>query len=123
MFPGGIVAGSALHLGEIRVPLPEAIRGEVREGQEVILGVRQEAARLILNGREPSEGVRLQGVVEVVEPDFAHRTARVYVNTPLGSCAATAPLKPSLRHGDEVKILLPIEGLYFFDGEYERRLG
>jgi ABC-type sugar transport system ATPase subunit len=122
LFRGGVVDGGELHLDGLRVPLPEAVRNEVQGGQEVVLGARCESAA-VLTGGPAAQGVRLRGAVEVIEPDFARKTARVYADTPIGSCAAMAPLDASLREGDRVDIVLPYEGLYFFGGEDERRLG
>ncbi len=122
LFRGGVVDGGELHLDGLRVPLPEAVRKEVQGGQEIVLGARCESAA-VLSGDSAAQGVRLRGAVEVVEPDFARKTARVYAETQIGLCAAMAPLDASLQEGDRVDVLLPYEGLYFFGGEDERRLG
>ena len=92
-------------------------------GVKIILGVRAEAAKVLVEGVVKGKGVCLRGRVEVIEPDFAHRTARVYVDTPQGNCVATAPLETALQEGEVVEVQLPQEGLYFFGGEDERLLG
>ncbi len=122
LFRGGMVDGGELQLDGLRVPLPDAVRKEVQGGQEIVLGARCESAA-VLSGDSAEKGVRLRGAVEVIEPDFARKTARIYADTQIGSCAAMAPLDASLREGDRVDIVLPYDGLYFFGGEDERRLG
>jgi ABC-type sugar transport system ATPase subunit len=122
LFRGGMVDGGELHLDGLRVPLPDAVRKEVQGGQEIVLGARCESAA-VLTGDSAAKGVRLRGAVEVIEPDFARKTVRVYADTQIGSCAAMAPLDASLREGDRVDIVLPYDGLYFFGGADEQRLG
>jgi hypothetical protein len=89
----------------------------------VTLGVRPEAACLVPADRPPPGGVRLRGVVEVIEPDFARRTQLVHVRTGSLSYAATGALDMTLNAGDEVAVVFPADQLYFFDGESERRIG
>lgn len=119
---GGVVDGGALRLGEIAVPLPEGVRAQVHAGQRLTLGVRPEAARVISEHPAP-QGIRLRGVAEVVEPDFAHRTQLVYVRTGSFSYAATGILDMSLNIGDIVEVVWPVDQLYFFDSDSEQRIG
>jgi ABC-type sugar transport system ATPase subunit len=119
----GTVAEGVLHLGEIAVSLPEAVEAQVHAGQKVILGVRPEAACLLSDDRSVPQGVRLCGTVEVIEPDFAHRTQLVYVRTDSLSYAATGALDMALNTRDTVEVVFPADALYFFDGESERRIG
>ena len=119
----GTVGDDGLHLGEIVVPLPDAVRAGIHAGQELTLGVRPEAACIVGSDRPLPQGVHLQGIVEVVEPDFAHRTQLVYARAGALSYAATGELDTSLNVGDEVEVVLPTDGLYFFDGESGRRIG
>jgi multiple sugar transport system ATP-binding protein len=123
LLTGGTVADGMLYLGEIAVPLPDAVKSQVRSGQEVILGVRSEAAYLICGDQPLPDGVRLRGTVEVVEPDFPHRTQLVYVRTGAFSYAATGDLDTSLNVGDEVEVVFSADHLHFFDGESEQRIG
>lgn len=123
LLTGGTVANGMLYLGEITVPLPDAVKSQVRSGQKVILGVRSAAACLICGDQPLPEGVRLCGAVEVVEPDFPHRTQLVYVRTGAFSYAATGNVDASLNVGDEVEVVFSADQLYFFDGESEQRIG
>jgi len=133
LLTGGTASDGELCWGdEIAVSLPDAVKARVHAGQKVTLGVRPEAARLAMEvrsndfSRSPPglpTGPRLRGVVEVVEPDFAHRTQLVYVRTGPLSYAATGVLDMSLNTGDEVEVVFPADHLYFFDGESERRIG
>ena len=123
MLRSGVVEGGELHLGRIVVPLPDAVKACVHAGQELTLGVRPEAACVVGGDRPLPQGVHLQGIVEVVEPDFAHRTQLVYARTGPHTYAATGELDPSLNIGDAVEVVFPADQLYFFDGESERRVG
>ncbi len=125
LLTGGTVGDGELRLNEVAVPLPDPVRARVHVGQAVTLGVRPEATSLALgDGRLPG-GIRLRGEVEVVQPDFAHRTQLVYVRTgdltyaATGVGAETAPL----QIGDRVEVVFPAEQLYFFDGESGQRIG
>jgi ABC-type sugar transport system ATPase subunit len=123
MLTGGMVADGALRLGEFTVPLPDAVKAEVRAGQGLTLGVRPESAIFISGGQPLPEGIHLCGKVEVVEPDFGRRMQIVYVRTGTLSYAASGPLDVPFDIGTEAAVVFPTQQLYFFDGESGRRLG
>jgi ABC-type sugar transport system ATPase subunit len=123
MLTGGTVVDGALHMGEIVMPLSEPVKAQVHAGQSVILGVRPEAACLVSGDQPVPQGIRLHGKVEVIEPDFAHRTQLVYARTGSLSYAATGALDMSLNTGDTVEVAFSASALYFFDGESEQRIG
>lgn len=119
---GGTVADGALNLDEIVIPLPDAVRPHTSDGQEVTLGIRPEVTRLVLGEHPLPDGVRLRGVVEVIEPDFAHRIQLVYVRTGAVSYVAIETLARSLNAGDKVEIIFPTDQLYFFDSKSGQRI-
>jgi len=132
LLAGWTVEGGGLCFGEgespgvftrVVVPLPAAVRERVHAGQGVTLGIRPEVARLVSEGGPTPDGVRLRGVVEVVQPDFAHQTQLVYVRTGELTYAAVGALDVGLNIGGEVEVLFPADQLYFFDGESEQRIG
>jgi len=123
LLTGGTVADGALRLGELVVPLPDAVKVQVSAGQRLTLGVRPESASLISVDQPAPEGICLRGVVEVIEPDFGRRMQTVYVRTGEFSYAASGPLDPALDIGAEVSVVFPTDQLYFFDGESEQRVG
>ena len=123
MFTGGIVVDDTLELAQIHVPLPQAVKNQVRAGQELTLGVRPSAACLILDDRTLPKGTHLSGIVENVEPDYARHTQLAYLRTGSFFYAAQGNLEPILNVGDQVKVLLPADQLYFFDAESEQRIG
>ncbi len=123
LLTGGMVADDTLHLNDLVIPLPEQVRSQVRAGQKVTLGIRPEAVRLVRGDQPLSDGVRVRGVVEVIQPDFAHRAQLVYVRTGTLSYAATDVLDMSLSVGETVEVIFPANESYFFDGETERRIG
>jgi len=122
LLSGGTVADGELQLGEVVVPLPDAVRARIHAGQGLILGVRPEAALLALGDLSAPPGVRLRGTVEVIEPDFARRVQLAYVRTGPFSYAASGTLESTglLNVGDEVEVVFPADQLYFFDSESER---
>jgi ABC-type sugar transport system ATPase subunit len=124
LFDGGVVGEEGLHLSEIIVPLPDTIKAQLHAGQAVTLGVRPEAALVITDERPAPEGLRLHGVVEVVQPDFARRTQLVYTRTGTLFYAATAELtRRPLLIGEEIEVVFPTDQLYFFESENETRIG
>jgi len=127
LLAGWTVEGGGLRFGEggdrVTVPLPTAVQECVHAGQRVTLGIRPEAARLVSDDLPAPDGVRLRGVVEVVQPDFAHKTQLVYVRTGELTYAAVGALDVGLNIGEEVEVLFPADQSYFFDGESEQRIG
>jgi multiple sugar transport system ATP-binding protein len=123
LLTGGTVADGAFRLGESILPLPDAVKSQVSAGQSLILGIRPDSAVLVSGDQPLLEGIRLQGKVEIVEPDFGRRVQVVYVRTGEFSFAANGPLDVPLDIGTDVAVVFPTEQLYFFDGESEQRLG
>ncbi|MFL7790714.1 MAG: ABC transporter ATP-binding protein [Anaerolineae bacterium] len=127
LFAGGTLVDGELRFEGVAVPLPEAIEAQVSAqvgaGQKLILGVRPEAASLVYGDLPAPAGIRLRGVVEIIEPDFGHRLQVVHVRIGGFSCAASGPLDPALDPGAEVAVVLPADDLHFFDSESGRRLG
>jgi ABC-type sugar transport system ATPase subunit len=122
---GGTVGAGKLQLGELAVQLPHAVLTQVHAGQALTLGVRPEAARLVLSDTAAVDEIRVHGTVEVVEPDFGRRTQLAYVQSGSFSIAATGVLgdRSALRPGDAVEVIFPVHRLHFFDAETERRIG
>ena len=113
----GEVSGGKLHFAECTVPLPPRVRMMVHTGQRLIMGVRPEAARLVVEGEGTPDGVHLTGTVETVEPDFARRTLLAYVRSGSLFYAAGGTLDALPRVGDVVKVVFPHNQLYFFDAQ------
>ena len=122
LLAGGRVADGSLALEGLSIPLPEAIKARVSAGQELILGVRPEAARLVLEDGGLPEGIRLSGLAESVQPDFSRRTQLVYVRKGSFFYAAHGPIEPVVNVGEQVEVVFPADKLYFFDAESERRI-
>jgi ABC-type sugar transport system ATPase subunit len=118
----GVVDRDQLFVGDIAIPLPDKLKPRLHPGRRVTVGVRPEVAQVTTEETTQAEGLRLQGTVEVVEPDFAHRNQFVHLRTGRLSYAALSELDPPLRIGDEVDIMFPAQHFYFFDGESEERI-
>ena len=123
LLAGGTVCDGELCLEGVAIPLPDEIKAHVHTGQALTLGVRPEATRALASTSPPPDGIRLRGVAETIEPDFAHRTQMVYTRTGPLFYAATGPLDTSLNVGDEVEVVLPTSQLYFFDTVSGQRIG
>jgi ABC-type sugar transport system ATPase subunit len=122
LLAGGAVGDGMLRLGEIGLSLPDEIKAQVTAGQGVTVGVRPEVVRLTFDDTAPPGVINLRGAVGAIEPDFAHRTQLVHVEVGSATCAATGDLDLPLDLGDEVRLLLPMDQLYFFDSESDLRI-
>jgi len=123
LLTGGTVSDGNLHLGAIVIPLPDAVKAQVHAGQGLTLGVRPQAARIVLDDRAMPEGIRIRGTIEIVEPDFSRRTQLAYARTGPFFYAASGAIDTLLNVGDEIEAVFPAGQLYFFDGRSEQRLG
>ena len=119
----GVVESGALHVAGEAWPLPAGLQSRVKNGQQITVGIRPDAARLVVEDEDDAAGWRLHGVAEVVEPDFANRTQLVYLRTADGhSFAARSELNVAIYGGQPVEAILPLEQLYFFDTVSEQRI-
>lgn len=115
----GVIDGGSLKMGDVTVPLPEAVKAQVQAGQAVLLGARPEAMRLQIEGDE-MRGPALRGMVETVEPDMAYRTQTIYARNGDLFFAATGSLDDAVSVGDQVEVALPpSDALCFFDAQTE----
>jgi len=126
LLAGGTVTDGALQLGERRFELPDGIRSQLQTGQPVTLGIRPEAIRLVwasntTGSRPVGEGVRLRGVVHMIEPDFAHQTQTVYIHAGALEFSVITDLDAAIV-GATVEVSFPRDQLYFFDTVTERRI-
>jgi multiple sugar transport system ATP-binding protein len=119
---GGTVADGTLNIGDLAIPLPGSIREQTQPNQQLLLGIRPDAAQLIADRSEPSPHPRSSGTVESVEPDFARDTQLAYVRSGDHFYAARGPLDHMLNVGDTVDVAFPLDNLYFFDADSERRI-
>jgi ABC-type sugar transport system ATPase subunit len=122
----GVVDESALRLGDMRIPLPAPIQKQMQAGQAVILGVRPEAIQLAAASsapvaHPPGPGVHLRGMVEMVEPDYAHQSQLIYVRAGEHAFAVNTELDAAIS-GAGVEVVFPHDQLYFFDAATERRI-
>jgi ABC-type sugar transport system ATPase subunit len=118
----GVVTDDKLYLGQVVAPLPDRIKAHVRSRRRVTLGVRPEAAQLVTDDQSLSEGLRLRGTLEVIEPDFAHSRQLLHLRTGDYVYAAIVSMDIPLRLGDTVEVIFPMDKFYFFDGDNEERI-
>lgn len=123
LFPGGVVAEGAVQLPNFRVPLPDELKARLQSGQAITVGVRPEALRLIEAGTSSPDDVRLQGIAEVVEPDFGRQSQLVYAAQGEFRFVAMGDLSSALFASYPVTAQLDTTRLHFFDATSERRIG
>ncbi|MBN1876631.1 MAG: ABC transporter ATP-binding protein [Anaerolineae bacterium] len=123
----GIVDEGFLYVGDTRVLLPQKVANQVHNGQALQLGIHPEDAAPLGNGgfrhNDRQVMLRLQGIVEVIEPDFARHRQIIYVRTGDYTYSVQIPQDRVLNIGYKIELGFPAEALYFFDKITEERLG
>jgi len=122
LMAGEVTANGELRLGPVGLALPPAVRSRVKVGQAVSLGIRPEAARLVRGEQAEPAGLRLQGMIEVIEPDFAHHSQLLHLRSGSLTYAVTASLDCPVEPGEMGEVIFPDEELYFFDRASEARI-
>ena len=110
--------------GELgRVPVPQGLVDLVSPGQEMILGLRSEAATVIPEG-EPTleEGLIVKAEVINCEPNFARHYQTVNVQAGELIFGVQASLDAPFRSGWPVHVVIAQENAYLFDGTTEERI-
>ena len=123
LFTGGVVTEDAIQFPSFRLALPEPVKERLQSGQRITLGVHPEALRLVDGAANPTEGVILRGVAEVVEPDFGRQSQLVYAAHNGMRFVAMGDLQIPLFAGHPVAAHLQTDHLHFFDATSERRIG
>ena len=99
--------------------MPEIVSGRLQAGQDLILGIRPEHARLA-----GDEVPTFDGRVVHIERDLPRRVQTLYVEcSPLPDVAITIPAGERILPGERVPVALPLDRLVFFEGKSELRMG
>jgi ABC-type sugar transport system ATPase subunit len=123
LFAGGTASSGLVRFGEWTVPLPEALRELVAEGQPLAAGVRPESARIGGGAETPRDAIRVRDIVEMIEPDFARKEQSIQVRTGNFTYFAVCPQDMPLRLKEEVEVEVPAEAFVFLDGGSGQRIG
>jgi ABC-type sugar transport system ATPase subunit len=118
----GMVSDGRLFLGQVSAPLPDRIKAHVRSGRRVTLGVRPEEAQLVTDNQRLPEGLRLRGMVDAIEPDFAHSSQLLHLRTGGFPYIIIVTMDTPLRLGDAVEIIFPMDKFFFFDSDTDERI-
>jgi ABC-type sugar transport system ATPase subunit len=119
----GRVEDGRLRLDDHQLPLPERFADRLESDQDILLGIRPEAARICTDEeRRSTKGLALQATIEVVEPDFGRRQQTAYVRSGEMTYSVTTSLEHRLVQGYETSVCFPDDALYFFDAETEKRI-
>lgn len=122
LLEGVVEPGGILRFAEASLPMPEPIAQNCQQGQKVLLGIRPEELKLVIDRHMAAQGVRLSGEVELIEPDFVRRVQYVRVDAGPGVFTVIDPSNTGMRMGESIEIELPAEALYFFDAESGERI-
>jgi len=123
LFSGGALQDGHLLLGTTPLPLPSQLQALCHVNQSITVGIRPEAVRVVGEGAETSAGIELQGVAEVVEPDFGRQLQWVHLQSEAGNFIATAEINQPLFAGHLVRARLDLAQIQLFDTQSESRLG
>jgi len=121
LFSGGYISGNKLVLDDYLIPLAAPLFPLVQNGQQVTLGVRQEAVSISTESTS-TNGIRLPAEIESSESDFVHRTQTVHLQTGHWNYSALCSLDMELRTGQWVSAQLDPQHFYFFDTNSGLRL-
>jgi len=117
----GEVQDGQLRLGDLQIPLPTNLATSLHANQRITVGLRPELSQPAPSV-ELTEGVRLRGVVELVEPDLGRRLQFLHLRSAGGAFVAGAPLDYAVHVGHQIEVGLPTAELHWFDTTTEQRL-
>ena len=122
---GAEVSGGRLVMDQSHgFPIPAELASSLHIGQRITIGIRPEAALVgATNDTAPATGLTFVGTIDVVEPDFGRGQQTAYVSAGELTVSARAPLDMRLTQGYDVRVVLPVEALYYFDTDSEQRIG
>jgi multiple sugar transport system ATP-binding protein len=113
------VGDGRLNAATFAIPVPESLRGAVRNGQKVLAGIRPEN---ILAPNQSGRGAtsRVSAVVDIVEP-IGHEAI---VHSRLGNDLLVASFDSHNipRVGEPIELVIELDALHLFDAETEIRL-
>jgi ABC-type sugar transport system ATPase subunit len=122
LFAGGPLQEGRVLLGTTTLPLSPLLQAQGQAGQQLTVGIRPEALRVVDPDQPATAGLDLHGTAEVVEPDFGRQTQWVHVRSAAGPFVATAAINQPLFAGHPVTARLDLTQLHLFDTITERRL-
>ncbi len=118
LLPSGRIADGKLVLDDLRIPLPQRVRAATRNDQTLVLGLRPEAVSLTSEGAFPT-GIKLQGQVEMIQPDYPHRALLLHLRTGRLAYPCLCTMDTPVEVGDILSVQINPERIYFFDQETE----
>ena len=111
-------AGMKLNLaGKLQIPIPEKPNSKIKEGMEVIMGLRTEDLTIDNAGRKFPEEWRVDGVVEVVEPLGGE--TNMHMDLQGAKFIAKSEGRRMINVGSQLKLALNLEHLHIFDADTE----
>ncbi|NLV74744.1 MAG: ATP-binding cassette domain-containing protein [Chloroflexi bacterium] len=106
-----------------RLELAGPLAGQVKPGQELVLGFHSYDAKLSPGDEPlPSGGTHLQVEVMNSEPNFAKQTQLVHVMAGNLLFGVDAPIDMRVGTGWKMNVIVPEESIYLFDKESEMRI-
>ncbi len=93
----------------------KSIRGGLRSGQAVLLGIRPENVEIVEEG--------IEAEVEFIERIFMDQIQLIYLKIGSQSCIAKVGLDYDVHIGMKIHVQFPIENVYLFDQKSGIRIG
>lgn len=117
------VTETGAQLNQSAIPLPPAVRSQIKNGPTVTVGIRPE--EIVLSDAEQSlpEGVQMRGQVDFVEPDFARNVQLIHLKDGTHTVIIRTPLAEKIKSGDQLAAIAPFDNLHFFDSGNQARIG
>jgi multiple sugar transport system ATP-binding protein len=100
---------------KLQVPIPEKSDAKIRDGMEVIMGLRPEDLTIDDGNIGLSEDWKVDGVVEVVEPLGSETFMHVDLQGVIFKAKSEG--RRLVRDGDGINLVMNLEHLYIFDSK------
>ena len=98
---------------KLQIPIPEKPGAQIREGMEVIVGLRPEDLMLDRESNEFTNTAQVNGLTEVVEPLGSE--TYIHLNIKSLRFQAKSVGRKTISPGDRLNLLMNLEHLYIFD--------
>lgn len=109
-FEGRITSGKRFKTDDFSLSLPTEKLFKLNGGREVFLGIRPQDICLSLG----SEESLIEGVVEIVEPNFGEKTVTVYLNIGSQDCCIKVGKNAKISVGDKIGVAFDMKKVYLF---------
>jgi multiple sugar transport system ATP-binding protein len=114
----GTVADAALRTSSFSIPLPQRIRPSVKNGQELIAGIRPE--NLGDRSKARGESATINATVDIVEP-IGHESI-IYATAGTEHLVAIFEPQSAPKIGEAIAMTVDVDSTHIFDAATEQRM-